>query len=634
MLLLSCTNISRGYDATPLFSDVAFELHVGERVGFVGPNGAGKTTLLKVLAGLDEPETGTVKLHAGARLELLKQVAEFAPGRTLFEEAKSAFDLLIAKQHELVEVADLMAHTTNDAEHAQLAARYDSLNEQLAVNDAYALDHKVEDVLSGLSFAKADYDREIRSFSGGQQRRVLLAKMLLSAPDVMLLDEPSNHLDIATTQWLEEYLARQPQGMIVVSHDRYFLEKVTNKTLELHNAKITSYPGGYKQYTRLRDERYERMLKEYEAQREYVGKQEEYIRRANYGQLAKQAQSRAKTLDKLERFEKPTKVSGPSIEFHDVTRSGDIVFDAEDLSMAFGDNVLFRDLNFTIKRGSRIGIMGPNGTGKTTLLKILLGDLEPTGGHIQRGALVFPGYLDQHLKILDENESVLRAIWPEPDPALTEKTMRDLLATFGLAGEIVEQKVSLLSGGERSRAALAKLTIAGTNVLVLDEPTNHLDIWACDSLEEALKAYGGTVLCVSHDRYFLNRIADVLFVFDGNRVEVVFGNYDLYQSLVASRAAADGGRKAELKAESKTASRSEPEKTKRKRKYPYKKAGAIEAEIAKLEADIAEWETALTTPEVYRDSDKVKKTMANIAAGREKLPGMYEHWEEAVELNG
>jgi ATP-binding cassette subfamily F protein 3 len=632
MLLLSCTDLSRGYDATPLFDEVSFELHAGERIGFVGPNGAGKTTLLKVISGLDEPETGSVRLHAGARLELLRQVAEFPPGRTLFEEAKSAFDQLIAKQHELVEVADRMAHAKDDAEHRQLAERYDRLNEQLAVNDAYALDHKVEDVLTGLSFAKADYDREIRSFSGGQQRRVLLAKMLLSAPDVMLLDEPSNHLDIATTQWLEEYLARQPQGMIVVSHDRYFLDKVTNRTLELHNRRITSYPGGYKQYIRLRDERYERQLKEYEAQKEFVDKQEEYIRRANYGQLAKQAQSRVKVLDKLERVEKPTKVSGPSIQFHDVTRSGDIVFDAENLGMAFGSNVLFRNLNFTIKRGSRIGIMGPNGTGKTTLLKILLGDLEPTEGTIHRGALVFPGYLDQHLKILDENESVLKAIWPEPDPALTEKTMRDLLATFGLAGEIVEQKVGLLSGGERSRAALAKLTIAGTNVLVLDEPTNHLDIWACDSLEEALKAYGGTVLCVSHDRYFLNRIADVLFVFDGHRVEVVFGNYDLYQSLCASRAAAE--KEKEAKAETRTVTRTEPEKTKRKRKFPFKKAPVIEAEIAKLEADIQDWETALTTPEVYRDADKVKKTMAAIAAGKEKLPGMYEHWEEAVELNG
>jgi len=247
----------------------------------------------------------------------------------------------------------------------------------------------------------------------------------------MLLDEPSNHLDIDTTRWLENYLANQPQGMIIVSHDRYFLDKVTNKTFELHAGKITSYPGGYKQYVRLRDERFERQLKEWESQKEFVEKQEEYIRRAHYGQMSKQAQSRVKVLDKLDRLEKPTKVSGPAIQFHDVTRSGDVVFHAEDLGMSYGDLKLFSGLNFDVKRGQRVGILGPNGTGKTTLLRILLGDEEPSEGLIRRGHLVFPGYLDQHLKLLPEEETVLKAIWPEPDPSLTEQTMRNLLGSFG-----------------------------------------------------------------------------------------------------------------------------------------------------------------------------------------------------------
>ena len=634
MLLMSCTNVSRGYDATPLFEDVNFELHVGERVGFVGPNGAGKTTLIRILAGQDEPDTGKVQLHAGARVGLLSQVAVFPPDRTLFAEAKSAFDELLATQHELQEVAEQMA-TAAESEQKALHAKYDRLNELLAANDAYTLDHKVEDVLTGLGFKKPDYERPVVSFSGGQQRRLLLAKLLLSAPDVMLLDEPTNHLDITTTRWLEDYLMRQPQGMLLISHDRYLLEKVTNKTFELHARKITSYPGSFKQYVRLRDERFERQLKEFESQQEYVGKQEEYIRRANYGQLAKQAQSRVKALDKLERVEKPTKVSGPNIHFQDVTRSGDIVFHTEDLGKRFGDKVLFSDLSFDVKRGQRLGILGPNGCGKTTLLKILLGDEPPTSGLVQRGHLVFPGYLDQHLKLLPENEPVLRAIWPEPDPALTEQKMRDLLGSFGLHGEIVDRPVKQLSGGERSRAALAKLTVAGTNVLILDEPTNHLDLWACESLEQALKAYEGTCIVVSHDRYFLNAVCDVLIVFEFERPEVVSGNFDTYELLRAARLEAGMGR------ESKTARSREPEasasgstKVKRKRKFPFKKAAEVEADIAKLEAKIAELEAALTTSEVYRDSDKVKKTMADIAAGKEKLPLLYEHWEEAVELNG
>ncbi len=639
MLLLSCSNLARGYDATPLFEHVTFELHAGERAGFVGPNGAGKTTLLKVLAGIDEPEAGSVKLHAGARLGLLRQVAEFPPGRTLFQEAKSAFDELLATHDEMVRVADQLAHAADEAERKQLSARFDRLNEQLHSQDAYQLDHKVGEVLSGLGFREADYEREVHTFSGGQQRRLLLAKLLLSAPDVMLLDEPSNHLDIDTTRWLEDYLVRQPQGMLLVSHDRYFLDRVSTKILELHDRKITAYPGNYHQYVRLREERYERQYKEWEAQREYVEKQEEYIRRNNYGQLARQAQSRMKAIERLEEVRRPTRVEGPSIHFDEVRRSGDIVFHAEDLTKRYGDKVLFEGLNFDVPRGKRLGIMGPNGCGKTTLLRILLGDEEPTSGVVQRGHLVFPGYLDQHLKLLPENEPVLRAVWPDPDPSLTEQKMRNLLGSFGLHGETVEQPVRELSGGERSRAALAKLTVAGANVLVLDEPTNHLDIWACDSLEEALKSFEGTVIVVSHDRYFLNRVADVLIVFHDGRAEVVYGNYDTYELLRQSReqAAKEKADKAnpERQRGGTTAANGPPAgKVKRKRKFPYRKVPDLEADIAACEASIVELEAALQDVELYKDPARLKQTMADLDAAKAKLPQLYEHWEEAVELNG
>ncbi len=636
MLLLSCTNLSRGYDATPLFEDVSFELHLGDRVGFVGPNGAGKTTLFKLLNGQLPLDSGSVQFHAGARFGEVRQVAEFPPDRTVFQEAKSAYDELMATQNEMQEVAELMATVTDEREAKILHERFDRLNETLASNDAYSLDHKVEDVLTGLGFRKADFDRPIVSFSGGQQRRLLLAKLLLAAPDVMLLDEPTNHLDIATTRWLEDYLMRQPQGMIIISHDRYLLNKVTTRTFELHNRKITQYPGNYKQYVRLRDEKYERNMKEFEAQKEYVLKQEDYIRRASYGQLAKQAQSRVKALDKLDRLDKPTKVSGPNIQFDDVTRSGDIVFHAEELGKSYGDKLLFEKLSFDVKRGQRLGIMGPNGCGKTTLLRILLGDEQPTSGEIQRGHLVFTGYLDQHLKLLDEELPLMRAVWPEPDPKLNEQMMRDLLATFGLAGEIVDRPVKLLSGGERSRAALAKLTVAGTNVLVLDEPTNHLDIWACDALEEALKAYQGTCIVVSHDRYFLNRVADLLIVYENARPEVVFGNYDTYELLRNNRQEALKERPMRA-VEAPKASAPKPQadsKAKKKRKYPFRKPAEVEAEILALETRLMELETALTEPETYRDPEKVKETMGEIAAGNQRLPQLYEHWDEAIELNG
>ncbi len=642
MLLLSCTNVSRGYDATPLFEDVSFEIHAGERVGFVGPNGAGKTTLLKILAGLDEPDSGKVTLHAGARLGTLVQLAEFPAGRTLFDEAKSAFDELIATQKEFEQTAEDLAVCTDETRRKQLSAKFDRLSELLRHHDAFELDHKVEGVLAGLGFKAEDFTRDANTFSGGQQRRLLLAKLLLSAPDVMLLDEPSNHLDIDTTRWLENYLAQQPEGMLIVSHDRYFLDKVTNKTFELHQRRITSYPGSFKQYVRLRDEQYEHKLKEYEAQREYIGKQEEYIRRAHYGQLAKQAQSRVKALDRLDVIEKPTKVSGPHIRFSEVTRSGDNVFHVEDLTKRYGDKLLFENLSFDVPRGKRLGIMGANGCGKTTLLRILLGDEEPTSGLVQRGHLVFPGYLDQHLALLDPEKSVMRAVWPDDEPEHTEQKMRDLLGSFGLHGEIVEHPVKQLSGGERSRAALAKLTVNGANLLILDEPTNHLDIWACDSLEEAIKAYEGTAIVVSHDRYFLNRVTDILIVFADGTTEVVYGNYDTYELLRQARIRESGDRRQgsekPKKGNAPTPDSGPPtpgeKPAKRKRQFPYRKVPDIEADIAAAEKKVTDLEAAMQTPDVYKDATRVRDTMAELQATKDNLARLYQHWEEAVELNG
>ncbi len=634
MLLLSCAGLTRGFDRGPLFEDVEFELYHGERVGLVGPNGAGKTTLLRILAGLDTPDAGDVRLHAGARADLLQQHPEFSSDRTLFEEAKSAFTDLLRAHDEMVSTAEALATATEEPTRKSLAARYDRLNELLRHQDAYVLDHKVEEVLHGLGFGDDDFGRPLTTFSGGQQRRALLARLLLSSPDIMLLDEPSNHLEIDGTCWLDGYLATQPQAMLIVSHDRFFLDKVCTKIFELHDHRITQYPGNFKQYMRLRQERYERELKEWESQKEYIEKQEEYIRRVHYGQLAKQAQSRRKALDRIERVERPTKIEAPQMHFGDVVRTGDSVFEAENLGMAFGDNVLFRDLSFALARGKRLGIMGANGSGKTTLLKILLGDLPPTEGEVKRGAHVDPGYLDQHLKMLDDTKPVLRAVWPSPDPDVDEKKMRDLLGRFGLSGEIVYQIVGELSGGERSRACLAKLVAMGVNVLVLDEPTNHLDVWACEALEDALLEYEGTAIVVSHDRYFLNRVVDLLIVLDDGQAQVVHGNYDTYELL---RAAQDAAKK-ETKANPtrKGGGVGQPPRSaslKPKRKFPFRKVADLEADIATTEARVKQSEELLASPELYRDAAKLKETMPDFEESKVKLQQLYEHWEEAVELN-
>src|SRR5215471_6403756 len=535
MLLLSCSRLSRGFDEGPLFENVGFELFGGDRVGLVGPNGAGKTTLLRLLAGLDRPDDGDVRMHAGARAALLHQQPEFVPGRTLFDEARSGLDELVAAHDDMVQTAEALAKATDEAERKALATRYERLNDLLHHHDAYNVDHRVEQVLDGLGFRRPDYQRPLETFSGGQQSRVALAKLLLAAPDVMLLDEPSNHLDIQATRWLEDYLSEQHEAMLIVSHDRYFLDKVVTKVFELSGKRITSYPGNFKQYWRLRHERYEQELKAYESQREYILKQEEYIRRVHYGQLHKQAQSRQKQLDKIERVERPTLVESPHMHFGEVRRSGDVVIQADGLTKAY-DRLLFTDLSFTLQRGKRLGIMGPNGSGKTTLLRIVMGEELPDSGSVQTGHLVEFGYYDQHLNSLPADQPVIRAVWPQPDPEIDEQKMRNLLGRFGLVGDQVHQQVGALSGGEKSRAALARLVALGVNVLVLDEPTNHLDLWACDALEQALLEFDGTVIVVSHDRYLLNRVVDELIVLEGDgTARVIHGNYDTYELMCAQQ---------------------------------------------------------------------------------------------------
>ncbi len=636
MLLLSCSRLARGFDEGPLFTDLGFELHAGERVGLVGPNGVGKTTLLRLLAGGDRPDDGEVRLHAGARVALLEQQPEFEPDCKLFEEARSALDELVAAHDDMVHTAEALARATDDTEHKALAARYDRLNELLRHHDAYNVDHRVEHVLDGLGFVAQDYPRPVDTFSGGQQSRLLLAKLLLAAPDVMLLDEPSNHLDIAATRWLEDYLVRQPEAMIIVSHDRYFLDRVVTKIFELNAGRLTSYPGNYQAYARLRQERYEHELKAWEAQQEYVAKQEDYIRRVHYGQLHKQAQSRKKALERLERVERPTLLEAPHMHFGDVRRTGDVVFQVDELAKAY-DRPLFSGLSFTLERGRRLGILGPNGSGKTTLLRILLGEEKPDAGTVQRGHLVEFGYYDQHLANLPADKPVIRAVWPEADPDAEEQAMRNLLGRFGLTGDQVYQQVASLSGGERSRAALARLVSQGVNVLVLDEPTNHLDLWARDALEQALLAFEGTVVVVSHDRYFLNRVVDQLIVLEGDgRCQLIHGNYDTYEMMRAQQQAAvvdknkadAGTRTAPTAAASATSG-----KQKRRRRFPYRKVEDLEAEIASDETHLRELERLLASPDLYRDSERVKETMRAFEETKSRLQQLYEHWEEAVELN-
>ncbi|MEJ7637372.1 MAG: ABC-F family ATP-binding cassette domain-containing protein [Singulisphaera sp.] len=630
MILISASGLGRQFAGDPVFNDLKFEVRAGERIGLVGPNGAGKTTLIRLLAGHDKADYGSLYVRPGIRVSLLRQEPDFGPDQTLMEVARSGLASLVDLQREMEEAAQEMAEAEDDADLARASRRYDELRDRLEHQDAYSVEHRVEEILGGLGFPTGDFTRAARTFSGGQQSRLMLAKLLLEAPDLMLLDEPSNHLDIATTSWLESYLSRQTVGMVVVSHDRYFLDKVVTKIWELHDGKIEAYPGNYSQYWALRNEKAKVLQRQFEKQQDYISDQEAYIRKYGAGQRAKQAHDREKKLARVERVETMREIVGPVMGFGEVDRSGDIVIEATNLSKAY-DKPLFKGLNLSVLRGQCVGVMGPNGAGKTTLIKTLIGREKADEGQVKLGHKIQVGYHDQGLEALSPETTVLRAVWPEDDPEWVQGDVRDVLGRFGLGGDIVFQTVGQLSGGEKAKAALARLAATSANLLIMDEPTNHLDIWSCEALERSVREFEGTVLVVSHDRYFLNQVADRLIVVADGKARVIEGDYETYQRLVqqgAETAAAKGPAKVETQA---AKAADGPEK--RKRKFPYRKSADLEHEIAAIEAQLVELEDQLGMPATWREPLKARATQQRHDDLRGELAQLYAHWEEAVEFN-
>lgn len=635
MVLLTANAITKHYGPDPVLDGVTFDIRDGDRVSLVGPNGVGKTTLLKILAGREDPDSGTVQMASAARIGFLEQHPEFAPGRTVWDEARDALGDLILLSHEAERIAAELSEADDEQTRQRLARRFDHLQHELQHRDAYNLDHKIERVLMGLGFSSETFQQPVSQLSGGQQNRLVLARLLLEEPDLLILDEPSNHLDLEATEWLEDFLLDSGQAIILVSHDRYFLDKVTDRTLELLHGTVDAYTGNFSAYQRQKAERLEVQRRTYEKQQTEISKLEDFVRRHHYGQKHAQAEDRRKKLERLERVDRPREIVAPPMGFPEASRTGDIVLRVERLSKAF-DRPLVQDLTFDLLRGEKWGILGPNGSGKTTLLKCLLGLVPPDAGRTVVGAGVKIGYCDQLLTCLDGDSPVMDAIRPAHKD-FVEQQRRDLLARFGITGDLAFQAVRSLSGGERSRTALAMLAALDANLLILDEPTNHLDLWARAALERALRQFDGSVLFVSHDRYFLNQVADHLLVVEPGRFRVVEGNYDTYRFLVRQGMAGGGSSAGDLpaasEAEPKKSSR-EPKAPRRKRKFPYRKAADIEAEIHTREARIEELHAALSSPDVLRDGERVKRTMAELQEQQAASAILYEHWEEAAEMNG
>jgi ATP-binding cassette subfamily F protein 3 len=647
-LLLSVRDVTRQFDADPILQNVGFDLRSGEKVGLVGPNGCGKTTLLKILLGLDDADSGQVDRPARVSIDLLEQAAEFPPGRTLIKETKSALAELYGMQQDSTKLAAEIASTSDPQELEQLQRRFDRLQEDLHRLDGYNIDHRVDEILLGLGFQFEDYDRPIREFSGGQKSRVLLARLLLQSPDLMLLDEPTNHLDIAATEWLEEFLKRTERSMLVVSHDRYFLDRVTNRTLELHAARLTDYPGNFTAYWSLRAERNKVLDRTQEKRQEFVARTEDFIRRNKSGQKHAQASDREKKLERLEQLDQRIDFQSVAMTFGKATRTGDWVIDAKELAKGFpdenGDVVpLFSGFTHRIERGDRVGILGPNGSGKTTLLRTLIGELEADRGRVRHGTDVKIGYYDQQLESVDPQLDAINAIRPADDLEVTPGTLRELLASFGVRGDLALQRVGDMSGGERSKVALAKVAALKVNVLVLDEPTNHLDLWARDALEAALAKFAGTLLFVSHDRYFLDRVATNVIVLDPQEQEerghwrFYAGNYsDFVQFRQSMVREAESARASERQTGSKSnggRKGTSPTPSVSRRKFVYRKVEDLEVDIANCEAERERLEADLGDPAVHRDGERVKELKADYDANEARLEQLYKHWEEAMELN-
>jgi ATP-binding cassette subfamily F protein 3 len=483
----------------------------------------------------------------------------------------------------------------------------------------------------------------VAQLSGGQQNRLLLACLLLEEPDLMFLDEPSNHLDIEATTWLEGFLAESRQAFLLVSHDRYFLDRVTDTTLELVNGQIDNFPGNYSRYRELKAQRLEVQRRTWEKQQEEKEKLKDFIRRHHHGQKHAQAEDRRKKLERLEAGEQapvPREIPVPRMKFHDVSRTGDIVLRVEGLAKSF-DEELFRGVSFQIERGQCWGLLGPNGSGKTTLLRCLLGHESADAGTVRTGAGVSIGYFDQHLNCVDGQSISAEAIRPADETTaklrMDELARRDMLARFGITGDTALQRVDSLSGGQRNRVALANLASQRANFLILDEPTNHLDLWAREALENAIREFQGTMLLVSHDRYFLNRVCTHLLVLENRTTRVIEGNYDTWCMLKQAHAAEESRRAREygLTASGKKKERDgeEGESPRRKRRFPYRKVADLERDIAECESRIEALHFRLADPQTHRDPSRVKAAKSELADHNERLQQLYEHWEEACELN-
>jgi len=675
-MLFRLSEVRKSYGTQDVLRGTTLQINPGEHVGLVGRNGSGKTTIFRLISGEETTDAGDVVRARGVRLGLLAQHVNFVAGATVHESALAAFGHLQQIEHEMHELEHRMAEAPEDLD--KVLERYSDLQHQFEREGGFEYGAKAEAILQGLGFDRTTWEMETEKLSGGQQNRLGLARLLLAEPDVLLLDEPTNHLDVDAVEWLEEFLLDYPSAFVIISHDRYFLDRACRRIIELENGKASSYTGNYSDYLVEREERREAQQRAYDNQQQMIAKTEEFIRRNLAGQKTKQAKSRRTMLAKLERIDavRADQSSG-DFRLKSIERAGNHVLTVEEAAVGYGEKVLAKDISFVLRRGECLGIIGPNGSGKTTFLKTILKKVPSLSGEIRWGSKVQIGYYAQQLDDLDDRNEIIMELRRVALPSATAGELRTFLAKFLFTGDDVYKHVRDLSGGEKGRLALAKLIYSRVNVLVLDEPTNHLDIPSREALEEALDAYEGTIITISHDRYFLDKVATQILALHGEgAAEHYNGDYTEYHDWKAKAlspgsagASQNGSARSRLTEDStlSLADKSEtavstsdrgssppPGRRGKGKSQPaasgsgrgkekaatdgsnrvkvVKKARApesIESEIAEMEKRLAELTSEMAKPEVARDITMLVKLNDEYEQAQARLSELMDEWERA-----
>lgn len=639
MIVLSCNNLNKSFGIDSILEDVSFTVNEGDKIGIIGINGTGKTTLFKIISGVYGYDSGDIYTAKDCEIGYLEQNMNFHSENTILDEVLEVFRDLIDMETYLRNLELKIAEEgekSNSDDLDKLMNEYSHKLELFADKNGYGYKSEAKGVLKGLGFSDNDMNKPISILSGGEKTRILLGKLLLKKPTLLMLDEPTNHLDSEAIEWLELFLKQYKGTVMLISHDRYFLDQVVNRTFEIHNKKLKTYNGNYSKFLELSRVEKELELKKYEDQQKDLKKQEESIERLKaYGREKhlKRARSKEKALDKIDVLDKPEAYRKRArIEFNPSIVSGNDVLQVRDVSMGYGNRILFKDLNLDIYREEKVALIGANGIGKSTLFKIIMNEIIPLSGSVTLGTNVNVSYFHQEQKTLNLDNTIIDEIW-DSNKHLTQTQIRSMLGAFLFEDEEVFKKISTLSGGERARVAILKLILSNANFLLLDEPTNHLDIDSKEVLEEALSSYTGTIFTISHDRYFLNTVVDKILVLDENGITEYLGNYDYYmfkkRQVQEMSLIQEEDKEEKTKTQLKEEKRKEREQREAEKKNRVKRQN-IEKEIETTESKIEELDILLCQEEVYSNPERAKEVSQEKTNLENNLEALYEEWEQLV----